>query len=164
MNLKTLIIKDNMAIKQNSVSYHPKFLNKKTGTHYIVLSLQMYCKCEYENPDLNHLIVCLSIQIWTTWLYVCQSILFSEFLGKFKWTMTRSSHRRYSKKSILKNFTKFRGKQTPVTESLYLNKETLAQLFSCKFCEILKNIFFIEHVRTTVSGWQPQKIYFLKQY
>ena len=25
-------------------------------------------------------------------------------------------------------------------------KETLAQVYSCEFCEILKNIFFIEHL------------------
>ena len=27
----------------------------------------------------------------------------------------------------------------------FIKKETLAQVFSCKFCEIFKNIFFIEH-------------------
>ena len=31
-------------------------------------------------------------------------------------------------------------------------KETLAQLLSCKFCEILRNSFFIEHLQTTVSS------------
>ena len=45
----------------------------------------------------------------------------------------------------------------PVPESLFdkvaglrpvtlLKKEILAQVFSCKFCEISKNIFFTEHL------------------
>ena len=32
-----------------------------------------------------------------------------------------------------------------------MKKETLAQLFSCKFCEIFKNTFFTEHLWTTAS-------------
>ena len=31
-------------------------------------------------------------------------------------------------------------------------KETLAQLFFCEFCEISKNAFLPEHLRTTASG------------
>ena len=29
----------------------------------------------------------------------------------------------------------------------FILKKTLAQMFSCEFCEIFKNIFFIEHFR-----------------
>ena len=29
----------------------------------------------------------------------------------------------------------------------FIRKETLAQVFSCEFCEIFKNTFFIEHLR-----------------
>ena len=32
-----------------------------------------------------------------------------------------------------------------------LLKETLAQVFSCEFCEISKNTFFTEHVLSTAS-------------
>ena len=32
-----------------------------------------------------------------------------------------------------------------------MKKETLAQVFSCEFCEIFKNTFFKEHVRATAS-------------
>ena len=61
-------------------------------------------------------------------------------------------------KSILKMclqkfLTKFRRK-TPVLESLFKNllkKETLAQLFSCEFCEISKNTFFTEHL---LQSWR----------
>ena len=33
----------------------------------------------------------------------------------------------------------------------FIKKETLAQVFSCEFCKISKNIFFTEHLWTTVS-------------
>ena len=61
------------------------------------------------------------------------------------------------KKGVLRNFTKFTGKH--VCQSLFFNKvaglglkkETLAQVFSCEFCEISKNTIFTEHLRTTAS-------------
>ena len=34
-----------------------------------------------------------------------------------------------------------------------INKETMAQVVSCEFCEIFKNIFFTEHLRETASGF-----------
>ena len=49
----------------------------------------------------------------------------------------------FCKKGVLGNFAKFTGK--------HLKKETLAQVFSCVFCEISKNIFFTEQIRTTAS-------------
>ena len=33
----------------------------------------------------------------------------------------------------------------------YIKRETPTQLFSCEFCEIFRNSFFIEHLRTTHS-------------
>ena len=33
----------------------------------------------------------------------------------------------------------------------FIKKETLAQMFSCEFCEISKNTFFTEHVWATAS-------------
>ena len=35
----------------------------------------------------------------------------------------------------------------------FTKKETLAQVFSCEFSEILKNTFFTEHFRTSASFW-----------
>ena len=62
----------------------------------------------------------------------------------------RSSHRRCSvKKVVFRNFAKFTGKH--LCQSIFFNKveawnfikkETLAQMFSCEFCEISKNTFF----------------------
>ena len=34
-------------------------------------------------------------------------------------------------------------------ETNFIKKETLAQVFSCEFCEISKNNFFTEHLRAT---------------
>ena len=59
----------------------------------------------------------------------------------------RSSHQRCSvRKGVHRNFTKFTGKH--LCQSLLFNKacnfikkETLAQVFSCEFCEIFKNTF-----------------------
>ena len=55
------------------------------------------------------------------------------------------------KKGVLRNFAKFTGKQ--LCRNFFLNKvadlrpatllkKTLAQVFSCEFCEIYKNTFF----------------------
>ena len=64
------------------------------------------------------------------------------------------------RKGVHRNFAKFTGKH--LRQSLFFNKvaggacnfikkETLAQVFSCEFCEIFKNTFFTEHLRTTAS-------------
>ena len=53
----------------------------------------------------------------------------------------------FCKKGVLRNFTKFTGKH--LCQSFFLNKvaasfikkETLAQVFSCEFCEISKSTF-----------------------
>ena len=52
----------------------------------------------------------------------------------------------FCKKGVLRNFAKFTGKH--LYQSLFFNKvanfikkETLAQVFSCEFCEICKNTF-----------------------
>ena len=56
----------------------------------------------------------------------------------------------FSKKGVLRNFAKFAGKH--LCQGLFFNKvaggacnfikkETLAQVFSCEFCEISKNTF-----------------------
>ena len=65
----------------------------------------------------------------------------------------RNSHQKCSmKKGVLRNFTKFTGKH--LCQSLFLirlQKETLAQVFSCNFCEISWNTFFTEPLWTTAS-------------
>ena len=64
------------------------------------------------------------------------------------------------KKGVLRNFTKRTRKH--LWPSLFFNKaaglacnfikkEALAQVFPYEFCEISKNTFFAEHLRTTAS-------------
>ena len=58
------------------------------------------------------------------------------------------------KKGVLRNFAKFTGKHQGQSLFLikwpqacnFIKKETLAQVFSCEFCEIFKNTFFTEHL------------------
>ena len=58
---------------------------------------------------------------------------------------TRSGHQRCSvRKGILRNFTKFTGKHL-CQACNFIEKETLAQVFSSEFCEISNNIFLTEH-------------------
>ena len=57
----------------------------------------------------------------------------------------RSSHQRFSvKKCVLRSFAKFTGKHLCQRASgLQLcKKETLAQVFSCQFCQFSKSTFF----------------------
>ena len=62
----------------------------------------------------------------------------------------RSSHLRCSVRiGVLRNFAKFTGKH--LSQSLFFKKETLAQVFSCEFCETSKNTFFTEHFLATAS-------------
>ena len=63
----------------------------------------------------------------------------------------RSSHQSCSiKKGVLRNLTTFTGKhlcQSCRSEACsFIKKETLAQVFSCEFCEMSKSTFFIERI------------------
>ena len=64
-------------------------------------------------------------------------------------------------KGVLRNFLKFTGKHmcqglffnkvASLRPATLLKKKTPAEVFSCEFCEISKNTFFTEHLRTTAS-------------
>ena len=47
----------------------------------------------------------------------------------------------FCKKGILRNFAKFTGKHL-CQNLFFIKKESLAQEFSCEFCEISKNTYF----------------------
>ena len=53
------------------------------------------------------------------------------------------------KKGVFRNFTKFTVKHQ--YQSLFIKKETLAQVLSCELCEISYNTFFTKHLQTTAS-------------
>ena len=50
----------------------------------------------------------------------------------------------FCEKGVLRNFAKFTG--TLPKACNFIKKETLAQVFSCEFCEISKNTFLMEHL------------------
>ena len=45
----------------------------------------------------------------------------------------------------------------------FIKNETLAQVFSCEFYEISKNIFFTEHHLATASEKQPAEVFYEKK-
>ena len=70
----------------------------------------------------------------------------------------KSSHRRCSvRKGVLRNFVNSLENTCATVFFLiklqapcnFIKKETLAQVFSCDFCEISKNTFFTEHLHAT---------------
>ena len=70
---------------------------------------------------------------------------------------TEAGHQRCSlRKGVLRNFAKLTGKHRPQSCN-FIKKETLAQVYSCEFCEISKNTFFTEHLWATASGFHIKK-------
>ena len=83
--------------------------------------------------------------------------------------MLRSSPFRCSmKRGVLKNFVKFTWKHfywslifnKVATACNFIQKETPVQVLFCEFCEIFKNIFFKEHLRTELLLKAPLNIIF----
>ena len=68
----------------------------------------------------------------------------------------RGNHRRCSIKKVSLEISQNSQENTCARESFlmacnFIKKDSLGQLFSCGFCQISKNTFFIEHLRTTAS-------------
>ena len=104
---------------------------------------------------------------------ICSNLYTRKFLPLFpsiynmKFFFTRilrsSCPEVFCKKGVLENFAKVIEKH--LRQSLFFNevaglpvcnfikKETLTLVFSCEFCQISKNTFFIEHLR-----WMPLDI------
>ena len=68
----------------------------------------------------------------------------------------------FCKKGVVRNFAKFTGKHPyqrfffNKVADLYnfIRKETQAQVFSCKFCEISKSTFFYRTPPAAASAWR----------
>ena len=82
------------------------------------------------------------------------------------WTIEgyRSNHRRCSvKKMFLKNSQSWYGNTSVAVSFLITEKETLAQVFSCEFCEIFMNAFLTEqfwiHLSFTIIQNLAYKFY-----
>ena len=98
--------------------------------------------------------------VFTSWLVSHQVCIHMQyFFGVIRNKLQKQSLEVFCKKDVLKNFAKSTGKH--LCQSLFfkkvaglsnfIKKETLAQVFSCKFCENFKNIFCTEHLWTTAS-------------
>ena len=84
----------------------------------------------------------------------------------------RSSHQRCSMEKVLLEISQNSQENTCARVSFliklqalacnFIKKETLAQVFSCKFCKISKNIFFTEHLWTTASDELCYNFYYCK--
>ena len=111
----------------------------------------------------------MSIAVW----WVVKALIIkgrlTEFHDSYKHLQTQPSKVFCKKKSVLRNFEKFTGKH--LCHSIFFNKvaglrpktllkKTLAQVFSCEFCGISKNIFSKEHLRTTASAFNQFQAYF----
>ena len=81
---------------------------------------------------------------------------------KEKKTIFRSSHHRCSIKAVLKNLAIFTTRKhlwwsvflimLQTSRPATLLKKTPAQVFSCEYCKIFKNIYFEDHLQTAASA------------
>ena len=90
----------------------------------------------FENPEGSNQLVTQPIKVGS---YFRESSLSKHDPSNY---IVRSSRPEvFCKKNVLKNFAKFTGER--LGQSLFFNKkETLAQAFSCEFCEIFKKLMF----------------------
>ena len=63
--------------------------------------------------------------------------------------MCSSKFHKFTENTCARVFFKIK---LPTLTCNFINKETLAQVFSCKFCEFSKNTFFTEHERRGEGG------------
>ena len=95
-----------------------------------------------KNPDINDAYLppgCYFLFCKYYWLYNAFSKNWNSLI--FQPPFFRSSRpEMFCIKGVLKIFTKFTGKR--LCQSLFIKKETLAQVFSCEFCEIFWSTFF----------------------
>ena len=57
----------------------------------------------------------------------------------------------FCKKKVFLGISQNSQENACARDSFFIKKETLAQVFSCEFCEISENTFFTEHVWATAS-------------
>ena len=85
---------------------------------------------------------------------------FNAYRCEISLNIQKQSSRGILWKGVVRNFAKFTGKHLYQSFFLiklqaeacnFIKKKTLAQVFSCEFCEISKNTFSTEHLRTTAS-------------
>ena len=130
------------------------YLNRKLGNIYNTCKFQGMCFTwgSWKFPSFRFWPL-----YWNRKLGKLRNFVLSEFFyfRKLEISKVRSSHRKCSvKKVFLKGFTNLTGKHQENTrpqECNFIKKENPTQAFSLEIWEILKNIFFKEHLRATAS-------------
>ena len=118
------------------------------------LFMVMICFCWNISARFTLINTCAHQCIANKTVPIRKAIPFKGTWYKFRYSIRccRSSHQRCSlEKGVLRNFSKFTGKQQ-LCQSLLFNKvagTAVAQLLSCEFWEISKNTFFTEQLWTT---------------
>ena len=124
--------------------------------NFCIIWCILVCIFIWHSHDLS---LFLSLQIKHS--LFCRRILSSNYFEtNYQIIRNKSSHWRCSvEKGVLRNFAKFTGKhlcQGPFFSRSeagnFIKKEIVAQVFSCKFCEISKNTFSTEYLGTTASA------------
>ena len=124
-----------------SISFFVPFTYKHCSIMAHILLPLDYCK-QLFTVDMFLLFM------WFSW------ICFGSYIKKFGKVLLRSSHQSCSVRiGVFRNFTKFAEKH--LCKSSFLIKLQACNFIkkenSCEFCEISKNTFFREHLRTSAS-------------
>ena len=95
---------------------------------------------------------------------MCAKLLYLRAVGKNLGRLKRSSRlEAFYRKGVLINFAKSRRKH--LCQSLnIIKKETLAQVFSCEFCEIYKNTFFLQNTSGSCFWLKYENLILVKDF
>ena len=117
--------------------------------HYHILKIST-TRATLKTKKKNYVCLLMQKNLRSRSSFVEKSIIRSECktLNSSKKILKKPPQMFY-KKGFLKHFTIFTEKHLcwPASLQLYL-KETPTQVFSCEYYEIVKNIYFEEHLRT----------------
>ena len=86
----------------------------------------------------------------------CPEVVYEKLFHCRSFPVRSSRPEVFSKKAITKNFDKFTGKlrrkrSCRLPASKFFKKETPVLVFSCEFCQIFMNKYFVEHLETATS-------------
>ena len=91
----------------------------------------------------------------SNWFYVFQVVKICFFFKVFFWRPSEAATGGVLQEKVFLEISQNSQENTCARVSFFCNfvkKETVAQVFSCEFCEISKNTFFTEHLWATASG------------
>ena len=89
---------------------------------------------DYLTKQLCNLLNCTTLEWWIVWLRVLR-------------TFRNNRQEMFYKKKVFSNNLQNSQEIHRLQACNFTRKETPTQVFSCEFCEIFKNIFFMEHLQ-----------------